>query len=65
MDMWLKTQDESGQLPPGGYTNTDTFSTPDDLESWSPTDDPFTKYSDDPPALIACAVHPSRTISDG
>ena len=58
MDMWLLTQDESGQLTPDGYTNIDTFSTPDGFESLSPADDPFSKYSEDPPALIACVIHP-------
>jgi len=53
MDMWLLTKGDSGQLSPDLYTNADAFSTPDDLESWSPTEDPFMKYSDDPPALIA------------
>jgi hypothetical protein len=64
MDMWLSTQDGSGQLTPDGYTNVDTFSTPDDLESggWSPTDDPFMKYSEDPPALIACVVYVSDNV---
>ena len=53
MDMWLSTQDESDLLTPEGYTNIDAFSTPDGLESYSPTDDPFMKYAEDPPALIA------------
>jgi hypothetical protein len=60
MDAWLITQDELGHLTPDGFTNADALSTPDDLESWSPTEDPFLKYSEDPPALIACVVYLSR-----
>ena len=67
MDMWLSTQDRSGQLTPDGYTNVDAFSTPDDLESggWSPTDDPFMKYSEDPPALIACVFYVPDNVLRG
>jgi len=54
MAMWLGTQGESDLLTPEGYTNIDAFSTPDGSESYSPlTDDPFMKYVEDPPALIA------------
>lgn len=53
MDTWLSIQDESNLLTPEGYTNIDAFSTPDSLESYSSTDDPFMKYAEDPPALIA------------
>ena len=53
MDIWLVTQGESDLLTPEGYTNIDAFSTPDGFESYSPTDDPFMKYTEDPPALIA------------
>lgn len=56
MDMWVLTQDDSGRLASDDYTGSDTFSTPEDLESWSSTDDPFMNHSEDPPALIACAV---------
>jgi len=57
MDMWLVNQDEYGQLTPEGYTNIDAFSTPDGLESYSPTHDPFLSCSEDPPALIACVAY--------
>ena len=53
MAMWLLTQGDSDILTPEGYTNIDAFSTPDDLESYSPIDDPFMKYAEDPPVLIA------------
>ena len=43
---------------PNGYASDDVFSMTDDLESCSqtPVEDPFSKYSDDPPALIAYVV---------
>ena len=59
MEMWLTNQDEFDHLTPEGYTNINAFSTPDDPESRSPVlaaEDPFSKYSDDPPALIACVA---------
>ena len=52
-DMWSETQEDSNLLTPEGYPNVDAFSTPDWSESYSPTDDPFMKYTEDPPALIA------------
>ena len=60
MDMWLVNQDEFDQLTPEGYTNINAFSTPDDLEGYTPIEDPFLKYSEDPPALIACVTHLSH-----
>ena len=55
MNMWSGTQDESDLLTPEGYTKIDAFSTFDGSESYSltGTDDPFMKYTEDPPALIA------------
>ena len=42
------------KITPEGYTNVDAFSTPDDRpKSSSPTNDPFMKYAEDPPVLIA------------
>ena len=41
---------------PDGYISDDVFTVSDDLESYSPTQDPFLKYSQDPPALIACVT---------
>ena len=61
MDMWLVNQDEFDQLTPEGYTNINAFSTPDDLEGYTPIEDPFLKYSEDPPALIACVHLSHRT----
>jgi len=55
-------QDEFEHLSPDDYSNNDPFSTSDDLESYSPTEDPFLKYSQDPPALIAYVGHPSRNV---
>lgn len=53
MNTWSGTQDESDLLTPEGYTNIDAFSTLDGSESYSLADDPFMKYTEDPPALIA------------
>jgi len=61
--MTMLTQGESDLLTPEGYTNVDTFSTPDDFESYSPTNDPILKYTEDPPALIACVVYFSYTVA--
>ena len=54
MDMQLVNRDTSA---PNGYTNDDVFSVTDDLESYSSTEDPFSRSSKDPPALIACVVY--------
>ena len=56
MSMWLVNQDEFDYLTPEGFTNINPFSTPDDLESYPPTEDPLLKYTEDPPALIAYVV---------
>lgn len=58
MAMWLVNQDES--VTPEGYTSINAFSVPDDLESYPPAlgvEDPFSKYSEDPPALIAYVAY--------
>jgi hypothetical protein len=57
MNLQLVTQNEPDQLMLEGYTNVNAFSFPDGLESWSPTEDKFLKYVDDPPALIACVAY--------
>jgi hypothetical protein len=51
--MDIQWRGESDLLTPEGYTNVDAFSTPDGSESYSIVDDPFMKYAEDPPALIA------------
>jgi hypothetical protein len=51
--MYIQWRGESDLLTPEGYTNVDAFSTPDGSESYSIVDDPFMKYAEDPPALIA------------
>ena len=55
MDMQLVSRDMS---TPNGCAGDDAFSMADDLESCSqtPVENPFSKYSDDPPALIACVA---------
>ena len=53
MDMRMLTQGDSDLLTPEGYMNIDGFSTPDDPEDYPLTDDPFMKYAEDPPVLIA------------
>ena len=53
MNTWLLTRGGSDLLTPKGRTNVDAFSTPDGSESYSLPDDPFMKYTEDPPALIA------------
>ena len=53
MDMQLVNQDTSA---PNGYTSDDVFSVTDTVESYSPTEDPLSRSSKDPPALIACVV---------
>jgi len=63
MAMMLLTQDESDLLTPEGYTNINAFSTSDDFESYSPTDDPILKYTEDPPALIAYVAHFSYIVA--
>jgi len=57
MDMWLVNHDDFEHLTPDDYASGDTFSTPDDLEGYPQAEDRFLKYSEDPPALIACAVY--------
>ena len=54
--MWLVSRDEFAYLTPEGFTSINPFSTPDDLESYSPTEDLFLKYSEDPPAFIVYVV---------
>jgi len=58
MDMWLVNQDEFEHLTPADYADHDAFSTPDDLEGYPQAEDRFLKYSEDPPALIACVAYP-------
>ena len=53
-DMLLFTQSESDPPTPKGHTSIEAFSMPGDgFESYSPANDPFTRYVEDPPALIA------------
>lgn len=58
-----ENQDEFEHLSPDDCWSNDPFSTSDGFESYSPTEDPFLKYSQDPPALIACVTHPERNAS--
>ena len=60
MDMWLLDKDEFEHVTPEDYATIDGFSTPDGVESYSPSEDPFLKYSEDPPALIACVAYLSH-----
>ena len=62
MATWLESKDKPDQLTLEGFTNIDSFSTPDDLESWSPTEDLISKYAEDPPALIAYVAQISCAI---
>ena len=54
-------QDEFEHLTPADYPSSDAFSTPDDLEGYPQAEDRFLKYSEDPPALIACVPFFSHT----